>query len=65
VLQEDFVVARTIQLGYGSGARSHAVFGRQEQALQHFHAVLDDGVDRERHRGRPQPVRIPAARVPA
>ncbi len=41
VLLEDFVVARTIHRNNLAGSRDHAVFGRQEAALQHFHAQLD------------------------
>lgn len=41
VLNEDFVVARTMQRNFASGARTHAVFGRQEATLQHFHRVLE------------------------
>lgn len=42
VLNEDFVVARTMQHNYRSGAQTHATFGRQEGALQHFHRQLND-----------------------
>ena len=42
VLNEDFVVARTMQHNYQSGAQTHATFGRQEGALQHFHRQLND-----------------------
>lgn len=41
VLNEDFVVARTMQRNFASGARTHAVFGRQEAALQHYHRILE------------------------
>ena len=41
VLNEDFVVARTMQGNFSSGARSHAVFGRQEATLQHYHRTLE------------------------
>ena len=41
VLLEDFVVARVIHRNNLAGSREHAVFGRQEAALQHFHAQLD------------------------
>lgn len=42
VLEEDFVIAKTMQHGFRSGVRSHAVFGRQEGTLQHYHRVLED-----------------------
>ena len=41
VVDEDFVVARTIQQNSTVGVRTHAVFGRQEFALQHFHRSLE------------------------
>lgn len=41
VLQEDFVVASTMQRGFETGVRSHAVFGRQEGTLQHYHKMLE------------------------
>lgn len=41
VLEEDFVIAETIQHGFASGVRSHAVFGRQEATLQHYHQMLE------------------------
>lgn len=40
VLEEDFVVATAIQNGSSSGAQDHFTFGRNEPALQHFHAQL-------------------------
>lgn len=44
VLEEDFVVATTMQHGFESGARAEAVFGRQEAMLQHFHRTLEQEV---------------------
>jgi phenylpropionate dioxygenase-like ring-hydroxylating dioxygenase large terminal subunit len=44
VLEEDFVIAKTIQHGFESGVRTHAVFGRQEATLQHYHTMLDHEV---------------------
>ncbi len=41
VMKEDFVVARAIHGNNLAGVRSHAVFGRQEAALQHFHDQLE------------------------
>lgn len=41
VLNEDFPVARAMQRNNASGARTHAIFGRQESALQHFHRSLE------------------------
>ncbi len=40
VLDEDFVASRGMQENYGSHAQTHAIFGRQEGALQHFHQTL-------------------------
>jgi nitrite reductase/ring-hydroxylating ferredoxin subunit len=37
---EDFAVARTTQLGFGSGAQSHVVYGRNEPALAHYHKSI-------------------------
>jgi nitrite reductase/ring-hydroxylating ferredoxin subunit len=45
VQQEDFVVAQTIHNGYAAGVRSHAVFGRQEATLQHYHSMLEQELD--------------------
>jgi nitrite reductase/ring-hydroxylating ferredoxin subunit len=45
VLNEDFVVARTMQRNFSSGARTHAVFGRQEATLQHYHRTLERELD--------------------
>lgn len=61
VLEEDFVVAETMQRGFASGVRTHAVFGRQEAALQHYHRVLEQetsGVTAPV--AAPQRVRVPA-----
>ncbi len=41
VQKEDFVVASTMQRGFETGVRSHAVFGRQEGTLQHYHKMLE------------------------
>lgn len=41
VLNEDFVVARTIHANNLAGTRKDCVFGRQEAALQHFHRTLE------------------------
>ena len=62
VVDEDFVVARTIQAGFESGVRSHAVFGRQEATLQHFHAMLAQEMGDDAPASVPEPRRI---RVPA
>jgi len=40
VLDEDFVASRGMQENYGSHAQTHALFGRQEGALQHYHQTL-------------------------
>jgi len=62
VLEEDFVIAKTIQHGFRSGVRSHAVFGRQEATLQHFHKMLDQetGDATSTSLGRPRRVGVPA-----
>ena len=44
VLNEDFVMAKSMQRNFGSGARTHAAFGRQEAALQHYHRMLEHEV---------------------
>lgn len=62
VLEEDFVIAKTMQKGFQTGARSHAVFGRQEATLQHYHLTLE----REMAAGQtnsafaPRPIGVPA-----
>lgn len=61
VLNEDFVVARTMQRNFASGARTHAVFGRQEATLQHFHRVLEHELDSQRGAvATPERVEVPA-----
>jgi phenylpropionate dioxygenase-like ring-hydroxylating dioxygenase large terminal subunit len=38
---EDFEMSRVMQQGLAAGAQTHQVFGRNEGALQHFHAGLE------------------------
>jgi len=33
-------VTASIQAGIGSGAQTHVVFGRNEQALHHYHRAV-------------------------
>lgn len=40
VQDEDFPTGRTMQLGFGSGAQSHVVYGRNEPAMIHYHQSL-------------------------
>ena len=40
VLTEDFPVGRSMQIGFGSGAQSQLVYGRNEPAMIHFHQSL-------------------------
>jgi len=40
VTTEDFPAGRTMQLGFGSGAQSHIVYGRNEPALAHYHKSI-------------------------
>lgn len=40
VTTEDFPASRTMQLGFGSGAQSHVVYGRNEPALAHYHKSI-------------------------
>jgi hypothetical protein len=40
VTGEDFPAGRSIQLGIGSGAQSHTVFGRNEPAMIHYYRSL-------------------------
>ena len=37
VVQEDYVMAASIQVGASSGAQTHLTFGRNEPALHHYH----------------------------
>lgn len=51
VTTEDFPAGRTMQIGFGSAAQSHIVYGRNEPALAHYHKsvrralglAVDDG----------------------
>jgi phenylpropionate dioxygenase-like ring-hydroxylating dioxygenase large terminal subunit len=40
ITTEDFPTGRTMQLGFGSGAQSHVVYGRNEPALTHYHQSI-------------------------
>ncbi|MEZ5816157.1 MAG: SRPBCC family protein [Hyphomicrobiaceae bacterium] len=40
VMGEDFPAGRSMQIGFGSGAQSHIVFGRNEPAMIHYHQAL-------------------------
>jgi hypothetical protein len=41
--EDDWMTAST-QTGIHSGAQPHVVFGRNEQALQHYHRALSDAI---------------------
>lgn len=45
VLNEDFVVARSMQRGFATRAQRHVVFGRNEPALQLYHRRLAAAMD--------------------
>ena len=47
VLEEDFPVGESIQLGFTSGAQSHTVYGRNEPAMIHYHRSLQRLVEGE------------------
>jgi hypothetical protein len=40
VTGEDFPAGRSIQIGLGSGAQTHLVYGRNEPAMIHFHQSM-------------------------
>ena len=40
ITTEDFPAGRTMQLGFGSAAQSHIVYGRNEPALAHYHKSI-------------------------
>ena len=40
ITTEDFTAGRTMQIGFGSGAQSHVVYGRNEPALAHYHKSI-------------------------
>lgn len=40
VMGEDFPAGRTMQIGFGSGAQTHTVLGRNEPAMIHYHQSL-------------------------
>ena len=44
VADEDYWMTASIQAGIHSGAQTHVVFGRNEQALQHYHRALSDAI---------------------
>lgn len=45
VMNEDFPAGRTMQIGFGSGAQSHTVFGRNEPAMIHYHQSLQRALE--------------------
>lgn len=42
---EDFVAGRSMQLGFSSGAQTHAVYGRNEPGMIHYHQSLRRALD--------------------
>ena len=40
ITTEDFAAGRTMQIGFGSGAQTHVVYGRNEPALAHYHKSI-------------------------
>ena len=44
ITTEDFPVSRTMQTGFGSGAQTHVVYGRNEPGLAHFHQAIRDAL---------------------
>jgi hypothetical protein len=40
ITTEDFPAGRTMQIGFGSGAQTHVVYGRNEPALAHYHKSI-------------------------
>jgi nitrite reductase/ring-hydroxylating ferredoxin subunit len=40
ITTEDFAAGRTMQIGFGSGAQSQVVYGRNEPALAHYHKSI-------------------------
>lgn len=40
VMGEDFPAGRSMQIGFGSGAQSHTLLGRNEPAMIHYHQSL-------------------------
>jgi phenylpropionate dioxygenase-like ring-hydroxylating dioxygenase large terminal subunit len=40
ITTEDFPAGRTMQMGFGSGAQSHVIYGRNEPALAHYHKSI-------------------------
>jgi phenylpropionate dioxygenase-like ring-hydroxylating dioxygenase large terminal subunit len=40
ITTEDFTAGRTMQMGFGSGAQTHVVYGRNEPALAHYHKSI-------------------------
>jgi nitrite reductase/ring-hydroxylating ferredoxin subunit len=44
ITNEDFPVSRTMQIGFGSGAQTHVVYGRNEPGLTHFHQAIREAL---------------------
>ena len=40
ITTEDFPAGRSMQIGFGSGAQSHLIYGRNEPALTHHHQSI-------------------------
>jgi phenylpropionate dioxygenase-like ring-hydroxylating dioxygenase large terminal subunit len=40
ITTEDFPTGRSMQIGFGSGAQSHVIYGRNEPALTHYHQSI-------------------------
>jgi phenylpropionate dioxygenase-like ring-hydroxylating dioxygenase large terminal subunit len=52
VTGEDFPAGRSMQIGFGSGAQTHTVFGRNEPAMIHYHRSLREALGLETPAGR-------------
>jgi phenylpropionate dioxygenase-like ring-hydroxylating dioxygenase large terminal subunit len=44
ITTEDFPAGRTMQIGFGSGAQSHVVYGRNEPGLAHYHRSIREAL---------------------
>jgi len=55
VSNEDFPIGRSIQMGVGSGAQTHVIYGQGEPGMIHYHQGL------RRALGLPVDTRLPAA----
>ena len=50
VMTEDFPAGRSMQIGFGSGAQTHVVYGQNEPAMIHYHRSVEAALSQRRKR---------------